>query len=135
MQITVQTLIHAPLATVWRCWTTPEDILAWNAASEDWHTTEAEVDLREGGRFRSRMEARDGSMAFDFEGVYTAVIPMALLEAEFGGRRLLVEFAEGPQGVTVRETFDAEDTHPVEMQRSGWQAILDRFKAHAEARA
>jgi len=130
MQITVETTIPAPLETVWSAWVTPADILQWNAASDDWHTTAAEVDLRPGGTFRSRMEARDGSMGFDFEGTYTAVDPMARIVAEFGGRALVVTFAETPSGVLVREVFDAEDTHPIEMQREGWQAILNRFAAH-----
>lgn len=130
MQITVETTIPAPLETVWSAWVTPADILQWNAASDDWHTTAAEVDLRPGGTFRSRMEARDGSMGFDFEGTYTAVDPMARIVAEFGGRALIVTFAETPSGVLVREVFDAEDTHPIEMQREGWQAILNRFAAH-----
>jgi len=130
MQITVETTIPAPLETVWSAWVTPADILQWNSASDDWHTTAAEVDLRPGGSFRSRMEARDGSMGFDFEGTYTAVDPMARIVAEFGGRALVVTFAETPSGVLVREVFDAEDTHPIEMQREGWQAILNRFAAH-----
>ena len=130
MQITVETTIPAPLETVWSAWVTPADILQWNSASDDWHTTAAEVDLRPGGTFRSRMEARDGSMGFDFEGTYTAVDPMARIVAEFGGRALVVTFAETPSGVLVREVFDAEDTHPIEMQREGWQAILNRFAAH-----
>lgn len=134
MQITVETTIAASLAHVWAAWVTPADIMQWNAASDDWHTTAAEVDLRPGGRFRSRMEARDGSMGFDFEGSYTAVTPMARIESEFGGRALTVTFTETPAGVVVRETFDAEDTHPVEMQRAGWQAILDRFAAHVLAK-
>ncbi|RID91414.1 hypothetical protein D2N39_11960 [Gemmobacter lutimaris] len=135
MPITVEAMVRAPLETVWRCWTTPEDIMAWNAASDDWHTTAAEVDLRPGGKFRSRMEAKDGSMGFDFEGDYTEVEPMRRIVAVFGGRALEVSFAETPQGVRVTEVFDPETTHPEEMQRQGWQAILDRFARHAEAQA
>ncbi|NDY90368.1 SRPBCC family protein [Ideonella livida] len=129
-QITVQATMAAPLEAVWRAWTNPADILQWNAANDDWHTTQAEVDLRVGGRFRSRMEAKDGSMGFDFEGTYTEVQPLHRLVAEFGGRMLSVEFVPGPAGVTVRETFDAEDVFPLEQQRQGWQNILDRFAAH-----
>jgi uncharacterized protein YndB with AHSA1/START domain len=134
MKITVETTVDAPLALVWSCWTTPADIVVWNAASDDWHTTAATVDLRQGGRFSSRMEAKDGSMGFDFEGTYTRVEPMRRIAAEFGDRQMEVSFAEGPDGVRVTETFDAETTHPPEMQRQGWQAILDRFAAHAAAR-
>ncbi len=135
MRIQVETEINAPIGTVWKCWTTPEDIMQWNAASDDWHTTAATVDLREGGVFSSRMEARDGSMGFDFTGEYTRVAEPTVIEATFGGRFLRVEFIERAGSVLVREEFDAEDTHPVEMQRSGWQAILDRFRRHVEAQA
>jgi uncharacterized protein YndB with AHSA1/START domain len=133
MQITVEALVQAPIDRVWSAWTTPADILRWNAASDDWHTTSATVDLRPGGRFCSRMEAKDGSFGFDFEGVYTLVEPPHRIEAEFGGRRLSVEFIAEDGGVRVRETFDAEDEHPAEMQREGWQAILNRFAAHVAA--
>lgn len=132
-KITVETLIAAPIEVVWRAWTTPNDIVQWNAASDDWHTTRATVDLRVGGAFSSRMEARDGSMGFDFAGVYTDVVPHKLIEGSFGDRALRVEFLTEPDGVRVRETFDAEPTHSVEQQRAGWQAILDRFKRHVEA--
>ncbi len=134
MKITVEKLVKAPADAVWQAWTTPEDITQWNAASDDWHTTRASVDLRVGGDFSSRMEAKDGSMGFDFAGTYTKVVTHKLLEATFGDRVLLVEFEEGPDGVTVRETFDAESTYPVEQQREGWQAILNKFASHVEAR-
>ncbi|MBY4597965.1 SRPBCC family protein [bacterium BD-1] len=134
-RITVETTVHAPLATVWQAYTTPADILAWNAASDDWHTTRASVDLRPGGAFCSRMEARDGSFGFDFEGTYTRVVPEQLIEYDFGDRQARVEFTDGAEGVHVRVSFDAEQTHSIEQQREGWQAILDRFKAHAEAKA
>jgi len=132
MKITVETVVNAPLEAVWRSWTTPADITQWNAASDDWHTTSATVDLREGGAFSSRMEAKDGSMGFDFAGSYTKVEPHQLLEAAFGDRMMVVEFEATAEGVVVRETFDAEEVHPVEMQRAGWQAILDNFKRHVE---
>jgi len=132
MKITIEKLVKAPVDTVWRAWTTPDDIKQWNAASDDWHTTRASVDLREGGAFSSRMEAKDGSMGFDFAGTYTQVVPHRLIEASIGDRVLLVEFEPGPDGVTVRETFDAEPTHSVEQQRGGWQAILDSFARHVE---
>lgn len=133
MKITVETTVAAPVEEVWRAWTTPEDIKRWNAASDDWHTTAATVDLRVGGAFSSRMEAKDGSFGFDFAGTYTKVVPHELIEATFGGRLLTVEFVPGAGGVTVRETFDAEETYPPEMQRQGWQAILDRFARHVES--
>jgi uncharacterized protein YndB with AHSA1/START domain len=134
MKITVETTVHAPLEEVWRAWTTPADIKQWNAASDDWHTTAATVDLRIGGIFSSRMEAKDGSMGFDFTGTYTKIVPHELIGCEFGGRELVVEFIPVGQAVTVRETFDAEETHSPEQQRAGWQAILDRFAQHVEGR-
>lgn len=134
-QIIVSTKANAPLSKVWHVYVTPEHIVHWNAASDDWHTTAATVDLREGGVFSSRMEAKDGSMGFDFAGTYTKVEPEKLLEYEFGGRHARVEFAEGTDGVTVTVSFDPEDTHPVEMQREGWQAILDRFSRYVETQA
>lgn len=133
MQIKVETTVRAPMALVWKAYTSPEDIVQWNAASDDWHTTKAEVDLRVGGAFRSRMEAKDGSFGFDFEGTYTHIIPNSLIEYAFGDRKARVEFAEGPSGVSVAVTFDAEDTHSVEQQREGWQAILDRFQKYVES--
>ncbi|NBO14252.1 MAG: polyketide cyclase [Betaproteobacteria bacterium] len=136
MKITVQTLVQAPIARVWQAYTTPQDIVQWNAASDDWHTTQASVDLREGGSFSSRMEAKDGSFGFDFAGTYTRVVPHELIAYSFGDRTAQVEFvpgAEGHAGVTVRVTFDAETLHPVEQQREGWQAILNNFARHVHA--
>lgn len=134
MKIKIETKVAAPIEKVWYAWTTPEDIKRWNAASDDWHTTKATVDLRVGGAFSSRMEARDGSMGFDFAGTFTRVEEQKLIESTFGDRTLLVEFLSGKDGVTVRETFDAETTNPVEQQRQGWQAILDNFAKHVEGR-
>lgn len=134
MKITVETRVDAPVEEVWRAWTTPADIKQWNAASDDWHTTAASVDLRVGGAFSSRMEAKDGSMGFDFAGTYTKVVPNELIECSFGDRTLRVEFLRAPGGVMVRETFDAEPTHSIEQQREGWQAILDSFARHVEGR-
>ena len=132
MKITVQTTVRAPIDKVWKAYTSPEDIVQWNAASDDWHTTKASVDLRAGGRFSSRMEAKDGSFGFDFEGTYTNVVPNSLLEYTFGDRKGRVEFNEGDGGVTVRVSFDSEETHSVEQQREGWQSILNRFQRHVE---
>lgn len=132
MKITVETKVAAPIEEVWRAWTTPEDIKQWNAASDDWHTTAASVDLRVGGTFSSRMEAKDGSFGFDFTGTYTTIIPLLRIEFSFGDRVAVVEFVRDADGVIVRETFDAEETHTIEQQREGWQAILDRFRRHVE---
>lgn len=134
MKITVETRVAAPVEAVWRAWTTPDDIKQWNAASDDWHTTAATVDLRVGGAFSSRMEAKDGSFGFDFAGTYTKIVPHQLIEITFGGRAAVIEFITQGGGVLVRESFDAEESHSIEQQRQGWQAILNRFARHVEAR-
>jgi uncharacterized protein YndB with AHSA1/START domain len=131
MKITVETNIAAPIAAVWKAWNTPADIVVWNAASDDWHCPSASVDLRVGGKLNSRMEAKDGSMGFDFEAEYTQVDEPKFLEFKLGDDRAVqVEFVQSAQGVTVRETFDAENVYPADYQRQGWQAILDRFAQH-----
>lgn len=130
MKITVSTVVVAPVQEVWRAYTTPEDIKVWNTASPDWHTTAASVDLRPGGKFSSRMEAKDGSFGFDFAGEYTRVVPHQLIEYAFGDRMGTVQFTEGPAGVTVTVTFDGEPTHSEDQQRTGWQAILESFSHH-----
>jgi uncharacterized protein YndB with AHSA1/START domain len=130
VKITVETFVDAPVAKVWSAYTTPEDIKQWNTASDDWHTTASTVDLRVGGQFSSRMEAKDGSFGFDFAGTYTKVVPNELIEYVFGDRVGVVEFLPATNGVVVRVTFDAETTHPEEQQRQGWQAILDNFAKH-----
>jgi len=134
MKITVETFVNAPIARVWSAYSTPEDIKQWNTASDDWHTTKSSVNLREGGAFSSRMEAKDGSFGFDFAGTYTKIIPLQLIEYSFGDRTGAVEFVPSSSGVMVRSTFDAESENPLEMQRQGWQAILNNFAKHVEAR-
>jgi uncharacterized protein YndB with AHSA1/START domain len=134
MKIYVSTLVEAPLPEVWRSYTTPEDIQAWNAASSDWHTTSATVDLRPGGKFCSRMEAKDGSFGFDFAGEYTKIVHHELIEYTFGDRVAVVSFLEQPTGVMVAVTFDGEQTHSEEQQRTGWQAILDNFAQHVKGK-
>jgi uncharacterized protein YndB with AHSA1/START domain len=134
MKIVVETLVKAPITQVWSAYNTPDDIKQWNAASDDWHTTASTVDLRAGGAFASRMEAKDGSFGFDFAGTYTKVVPNKLIEYTFGDRTGVVEFTEGAAGVTVRVTFDAETTHSEEQQRHGWQAILSNFTKYVEAK-
>jgi uncharacterized protein YndB with AHSA1/START domain len=133
MKIAVETTVNADLEKVWNAWNTPADIVKWNAASEDWHTTRSEVDLRVGGKFNARMEAKDGSFGFDFEGTYTRVEPHQVVEFRMGdGREARVEFVQRSGGVLVRETFDAETENPAEVQRQGWQAILDSFRRYVE---
>lgn len=132
MKITVETTVAAPIEQLWRAYTSPDDIKRWNAASDDWHTTAATVDLREGGTFSSRMEAKDGSMGFDFAGTYTKIVAPRLIEYAFGDRTASVEFTDAEAGVNVRVTFDAEATHSIEQQRGGWQAILNNFARYVE---
>lgn len=134
MSITVETLVRATPQLVWTAWTTPEHICQWNAASDDWHTTDSAVDLRVGGRFSARMEARDGSVGFDFSGCYTEVdAPRRLVYVLDDDRRVIVSFEPAAAGgVRVRETFDPDDELPLDIQRAGWQAILDRFTAYVE---
>lgn len=132
--ITVAVAIKAPISKVWEYWTKPEHITRWNAASDDWHTHFAENDLREGGRFTSRMEAKDGSFGFDFGGVYDKVTEHKLIEYTLGdGRKVVVNFSEDEAISHVTESFEAEQTHTLEMQQGGWQAILDNFRNYVEA--
>lgn len=133
MKITVKTTVHAPIDQVWSSYTTPENILQWNAASDDWHTTKSTVDLRVGGTFTSRMEAKDGSFGFDFSGTYTKIVPNQLIEYAFGERTAAVEFKPQGNSVEVCVTFEAEQQHAVEQQQQGWQSILDHFAKHVHA--
>ena len=130
MNIIVKVTINAPIEKVWDAYTQPEDIKQWNAASDDWHTTSSQVDLRVGGVFSSRMEAKDGSFGFDFSGTYTKIIPYEVIEYTFGHRTATVEFNPSPSGVTVKVSFVPESEHSNEQQEAGWQAILNRFAKH-----
>ena len=130
MQTEVTVTIQAPVETVWEAYTTPKHIEQWNFASDDWQARDAKVDLREGGEFSSRMEAKDGSAGFLFGGTYTKIITNELIEYSFGDRMASVSFAEGPQGVVVSVSFDLEDQNSAEMQKAGWQAILNNFALH-----
>jgi len=132
--ITVQTTINAPVEKVWSYFSAPEHIVKWNAASDDWHTTKSENDLRTGGKFSARMEAKDGSFGFDFGGVYDVVRDNEYLAYTMGdGRKVQVAFEAQGDSTTVTESFEAEGANPVEMQRGGWQAILDNFKKYTES--
>lgn len=133
-KITVESTVKAPVEKVWNFWSSPDHIKKWNSASEDWHTPFAENDLRTGGKFHSRMEARDGSFGFDFGGVYDDVKPNERIEYTMGdGRRVIVNFTANGNETKVVETFEAEDTNSIEMQKGGWQSILDNFKKYTEA--
>lgn len=132
-KITVESIVKAPVEKVWDFWTTPEHIIKWNSPSDDWHTPAAENDLRVGGKFSSRMEARDGSFGFDFGGVYDEVITNKRIAYTLGDdRKVVVNFSSDGSETKVVETFEAEDENPVEMQQGGWQAILDNFKKYTE---
>jgi len=132
-KVTVQTVIQAPVDKVWRYWTEPEHITKWNQASEDWHAPRSENDLRVGGRFLTRMEAKDGSMGFDFGGEYDIVEQHEAISYTMDdGRRVDITFAVQGNETKVVEIFDAESTHPVEFQQAGWQAIMDNFKTYTE---
>lgn len=132
--ITIETIINKPLVQVWDIWTLPEHIMKWNNASEDWYTPSAENDLRVDGSFNYKMAARDGSFSFDFGGRYDEVIFGKKISYTLGdGRKVIVEFFLVDGDVNVKQTFEAEDTNSLEMQRAGWQAILDNFKRYAES--
>ncbi len=132
--VTVRATIHAPVEVVWKYWRTPEDIVRWNNASDDWHTPAAENDLREGGYFNYRMEARDMSTGFDFGGIYSKVLLNKLIEYTIGdGRKVKVAFNPLGDQTEIVETFETETLNPVELQRKGWQAILDNFKKYVES--
>lgn len=132
-KITVETTVKTPVEKVWKLWTTPEHITKWNSASDDWHTPRAENDLRAGDKFLSRMEAKDGSFGFDFEGVYDEVITNELLAYTMSdGRQANITFINKHNETKVITIFDAENENPIEMQKEGWQAILDNFKKYAE---
>ena len=132
--ITVETTVNVPVEKVWEYWAKPEHIVKWAAASDDWHTTRAENDLRVGGSFTSRMEAKDGSFGFDFGGVYDVVRKNEYIEYTLGdNRKVKVAFTANGKTTNIVESFEAESTHSIEMQQGGWQAILDNFKKYTEA--
>jgi uncharacterized protein YndB with AHSA1/START domain len=131
--ITIETTVKAPIEKVWKYWTSPEHITKWCQASDDWHAPYAENDLRVNGNFKTTMAAKDGSMSFDFGGTYSNVKTNSLIEYTMGdGRKVKVNFTEKGGETRVVETFDPESSNPVEMQKNGWQAILDNFRKHTE---
>lgn len=132
--VTINATINAPVEKVWEYWNEPKHITQWNAASEDWHSPKAENDLKKGGSFNYRMEAKDGSFGFDFGGVYDEVIPNQHISYTMGdGRTVSTEFADNNGSTEITSTFEAETENPVEMQKGGWQAILDNFKKYTES--
>jgi uncharacterized protein YndB with AHSA1/START domain len=134
INITIENTVHAPIEKVWQYWTMPKHITQWNNASNDWHTPHSENDVIVGGKFLSRMEAKDGSMGFDFSGVYNEVTVNELIAYTMDdGRKAKIVFSALGSKTKVVETFEAETENSIEMQRDGWQAILDNFKKYAEA--
>ncbi len=131
--IKISATVNAPVEKVWKCWTEPEHIKKWNNASEDWHTTAAVNDLRVGGTFLSRMEAKDGSFGFDFSGVYDEVKLYEIIAYKLGDeRKVRITFTRNGESTDIVEVFDAESTNSIEMQQAGWQSILDNFKHYTE---
>lgn len=130
-QISVETLVDASFDEAWEAYTSPEHVTHWNFASDDWHCPSASAELKDGGKFSSRMEAKDGSFGFDFEGIYTKIIENKRIEYTFGDRKATVEFLPSDGKVLVRVSFDPENEYPVDQQRSGWQAILDNYARYA----
>jgi uncharacterized protein YndB with AHSA1/START domain len=132
--LTVETNVEAPVEIAWTCWTQPEHITKWSFASPDWHTPQATNDLREGGNFSTRMEAKDGSMGFDFGGVYDVVKQHEEIAYTMGdGRKVDIHFIPEGNRTRVIENFQAEETNSLELQQGGWQAIMDNFKRYTEA--
>lgn len=134
-KITIRATVHAPVEKVWKLWTGPEHIMQWNNASDDWHTPHATNDLRVGGKFLSHMAAKDSSMSFDFEGTYSKVEPHKVIEYTItDGRKVKIHFISKGNETEVEEIFEAESMNAIELQRSGWQAILDNFKNYVESK-
>lgn len=134
-QISIQVTVLADSKKIWNYWNTPEDIKEWNFASDDWHCPYAENDLKVGGKIKSRMEAKDGSFGFDFEGIYSEIIPQRKIVYSMSDGRKVATTFEGKDGETkITTTFDAEKENSLEMQRNGWQAILDNFKKYVETK-
>ncbi|MBI5223995.1 SRPBCC family protein [Candidatus Micrarchaeota archaeon] len=132
--ITVEVVINAPVEKVWKLWSTPEHITKWNSASPDWHTPKAENDLRTGGKFSSRMEAKDGSVGFDFAGIYDEVKKNELIAYTMGdGRKVRITFTKNTHNTKLVEVFEAEETNSIDLQRDGWQSILNNFKNYVES--
>jgi uncharacterized protein YndB with AHSA1/START domain len=130
--ITIETIINQSIENTWIHWTTPEHIINWNFASDDWHSPKATNDLKIGGKFNYKMAAKDGSVEFDFEGYYTNVIIHEKIAYDIGGRNVYIEFIEIGNQTKIIETFDAENENSIELQRNGWQAILNNFKKYSE---
>ena len=133
-KITVESLVKAPIDFVWNTYNNPQDIQQWNTASPEWHTVNSINDLRVGGAFSNRMEAKDGSMGFDFAGTYTEIIPYEKIAYSFGERNAEIIFQQKDHAALVQISFDPEHEYPIEQQQAGWQAILDNFVKYVESK-
>lgn len=134
IKIAIETTVNVSIEKAWKTWTEPAHIVNWNFASPDWHTTKAEADLRAGGKFSSRMEAKDGSFGFDFAGVFDVVKPNEYIEYTMGdGRKTWITFSKKDNATHIEEVFEAETENSIELQRGGWQAILDNYKKYTES--
>jgi len=134
--ITVQVSVNVPLEKAWQFWVLPEHIKNWNHASDDWHTTNAKNDLTVGGRFSYRMEAKDGTSGFDFQGTYTKIVDMSEIRITLAdSRKVAVSFKYSSAGTLLTESFDPEEINDTELQRNGWQAILNNYKRYAEEKS
>lgn len=133
-KVNISTKVNCPLKTAWESYTDAKHIVNWNFANDDWHCPSAENDLRVGGKMKSRMEAKDGSFGFDFEAVYNEVQPLKRLVYTMGdGRKVEIEFMEENSTVTVAVSFETESVNDIELQRSGWQAILDNYARYTDS--
>ena len=133
--ISIQTTIHAPIEIIWECWTLPKHIPQWAFASNDWEANSIKNDVQVGGRFLTKMAAKDGGSGFDFSGVYTKIQQNELVEYDLDdGRHVSIEFKKSPQGIEITQTFDPDNEYPREYQASGWQGFLDNFKKYVESR-
>jgi|ERR1035437_1083963 uncharacterized protein YndB with AHSA1/START domain len=132
-KITVEATVNAPIEKVWSYWNSPEHITKWYFSADDWHATYAENELKVNGKFKTTMAARDGSFSFDFEGAYTNIQKNKLIEYTIpDGRKVSVSFSDNGNETKVTETFETETMNPIEMQKGGWQSILNNFKKHTE---
>lgn len=132
--INISAEVNAPIEKIWKYWNTPEDVVKWNTASPEWHTPVAENDLKKGGKFNYRMEAKDGSFGFDFWGIYDEISPNKHIAYTLGDeRKVSIDFITEGDKTIIKQSFEAESQNPVEMQQAGWQSILDNFKKFAES--
>lgn len=132
--ITIQAIVNEPIEKIWEFWTKPEHVMNWNNASDDWHCPKAENDLKNNEKFSYTMASKNEAMSFDFEGIYSNIIELKLIEYTIiDGRKVRISFEETKNGVEITESFDPENLHPEEFQKQGWQAILDNFKKYIES--